>query len=169
MVQVGNVHIGKADKTKEPTLSILEAGLLWDALVARYSCIEETQIYYNYAKDVEFKAIISKIGLNLLEKQARQIEKQLEIYKIPLPQRPPKTVSREDDSMILSDRFMFTKIFEGCQTFIDYMAYCTRSIITNDPLRQMFADFLKEEISIFNNLCKYAKLKGWIEPAPNYN
>ncbi|HZK24919.1 MAG TPA: hypothetical protein VFC74_05985 [Oscillospiraceae bacterium] len=45
MVQIGNFHFGKADSAEKLNLSLQEAALVWDVLVSRYKCIEETNIY----------------------------------------------------------------------------------------------------------------------------
>ncbi len=165
MVQIGNIHIGKAETAEKTDIDILEAALAWDLLAARYKCIEETQIYHNYAHDLEFKEIIKMTGIAMLEKQASVLEQKLDFYRIPLPERPPVSFNAEGKDMF-SDEYMFAQIFEGCQNFINYLAYCLRSTITNDPLRADLTDFLTEEIAIFDKLCKYGKLKGWLKKPP---
>jgi len=167
-VQIGDYHIGKAQTATKPNLDIYEASLLWDLLVARYLCIEETQIYYNYAHDPEFKKIINTVGISVLEKQAAELEKQLNLFNLPLPKRPPKNHNRPEDTEVMSDEFIFAKIFRGCQSFIDLHARAIRSMITNDPLRATVTNFLNEEIMIFDKLIKFGKQKGWFEPPPMY-
>lgn len=168
MVQIGNVHIGKAQSAKLPNISIQEAVLIWDLLAARYKCIEETNIYLNYAHDPEFKLLITKMGMKLLEYQAAELERQCQLYGIPMPSRPPKNVTLNNDNMIFNDRFMFMQIFEGCQHFIDVLAKCIRSTVHNDALRDIFCDFFNGELAIFNNLCKYGKMKGYLNVEPTY-
>lgn len=167
MVQIGNIHFGSADTAVKPTVNIVEAFFLWDFLVARYKCIEETQIYQNYAHDTDFKAMV-KFGIDFLEKQINELEKQMNIYKLPLPDRPPKSINQGDNSVVLSDRFMFSQIFEGCQTYIDYLARATRSMTSNDPLRQMMTKFLTDELFLFDKLVRLAKVKGWLNVPPIY-
>lgn len=168
MVQIGNFHIGKAESAADPTVDITEASILWEMLVARYKCIEETQLYLNYVKDADFKVFISKVGLPMLERQANELEKQMDIYKIPLPKRPPKSVNIEDGSMAFSDELMFARIFEGCQGFIENIGYFIRTTVTNDPLRNIFYSFFKEETDMFDAMCKYGKQKGWLQVRPLY-
>jgi|GEM_PF-3048638 hypothetical protein len=36
----------------------------------------------------------------------------------------------------------------------------------NDRLRTMFIEFLKEEAAIYDDMVKYGKSKGWIQPSP---
>lgn len=167
MVQIGNIHFGSADTAVKPALDIVEAAWLWDFMVGRYRCIEETQIYQNYAHDPDLKAMF-EFGINFLEKQVNELEKQMDIYKMPMPMRPPKSVNQSENSMVLSDRFMFSQIFQGCQAFIDYLARMSRSITTNDPLRQMAVKFLTDELFLFDKQVRLAKVKGWLNPPPVY-
>jgi hypothetical protein len=168
MVQIGNIHLGKAETAERTDIDILEAALAWDLLTARYKCILETQIYHNYAHDPDFREIIEKVGIATLEKQANQLEKQLDMYRIPLPDRPPKSVNSQAGGEEFKDEYMFGRIFQGCQNFIDYLAFCLRSTITNDPLRTSYTGMLEEEIVIFDRLCKYGKMKGWLQLPPVY-
>lgn len=167
-MQIGNYHIGKAETANEPTIDITEASLLWDLLVARYLCIEETQIYYNLAHDPEFKKVIDTIGIKVLEKQTSELEKQMNLYNLPLPKRPPKSHSQTEDTQVMSDQFIFTKIFRGCQSFIYFLARAISSMVTNDSLRTTVTNFLNEEMMLFDKLIKYGKQKGWLEPPPLY-
>ncbi len=170
MVQIGNLHIGPTQSVKLPTISIQEAAYLWDFLCSRYKCLEETGIYLNLAKDPDFITFIKTGIVLILERQVKVIEKEMDRYKIPLPTPGPKTFSNLNDKKFeIRDEFMFQQIFEGCQYYIDYLARITRSMVTNDPLRDTFAGFLKEELLLFDQLCKYAKAKGWLQVPPMYH
>ena len=90
-------------------------------------------------------------------------------FQLPMPNRPPLNINDPDSVNIqLSDQFMFRQIFEGCQTFIDYFARASRSMVTSDKIRKVFINFLTDELSLFDKLCKFAKLKGWLEVPPIY-
>lgn len=168
MVQIGNFHIGVAESAKEPTLSIQEAAYLWDFLVGRYKCLEETDIYLNIAKDSEFRTMIKTGIVVILDKQVKTIEGLFEKYEIPMPYRNPKSFTNLDSNIEIDDKFIYRQIFEGCQNYIDYLARISRSIIMNDNIRYIFVDYLKEELFFFDKLCKYGKSKGWLEPQPKY-
>ncbi|MTI84820.1 MAG: hypothetical protein FH756_13165 [Firmicutes bacterium] len=88
--------------------------MLWDFTAARYKCIEETQIYHNFAHDKDLREII-KYGLEkVLETQINNLEQQLNQFSVPLPERPPKSFkNQEKNSIYFSDRFLFKQIFEG--------------------------------------------------------
>lgn len=168
MVQVGNFHIGKAETAQKPSIDIGEAFLLWDMLVSRYDIIESTQIYQNFGHDPDFKILLQR-GLNkTIEKEVNIMEKELNRYNIPLPNRPPKSVKVSANTGILEDQFIFKQIFTGIQAFLDNHVRTIRSITTNDALRDMFINFAKEELDIFNGLCKYGKLKGWLGIPPRF-
>lgn len=96
------------------------------------------------------------------------MEKELNRYRIPLPNRPPKSVKIPANTGILEDQFMFKQIFTGIQSFLDNHVRTVRSITTNDALRDMFISFAKEELDIFNDICKYGKSKGWLSIPPKY-
>ena len=168
MVQIGNYHIGKAETATEPIIDVLEAALLWDLLKARYLCVEETQIYQNYAHDPEFKKIIGTVGIKVLEKQTDELEKQMNLFNVLLPKRPPKSYNRPSCDQVFTDEFIFQKIFRGCQYLLDAHVRALQSSITNDSLRTMFTDFFNEEVMLFDKLIKYGKQKGWLEQPPVY-
>lgn len=161
MVQIGNYHIGKAETATEPIIDVLEASLLWDMLLSRYLCIEETQIYQNYAHDPEFKEFIAAVGIKVLEKQ-------MNLFNIPMPKRPPKSYNQPSCDQVLTDEFIYKKILRGCQQFVDTHSRSIRSSVTNDSLRTMFNNFLNEELMLFDKLLKYGKHKGWLEQPPVY-
>ncbi|MFZ5945355.1 MAG: DUF3231 family protein [Bacillota bacterium] len=167
MVQIGDFHIGKAETAKQPTLSIQEASYLWDFLVGRYKCLEETNIYLNLAKDKEFIAMINVGIYAVLKKQTEKIEKEMEKYRIPLPQKQSVSYKHLLQSEIeINDEFMFRQIFEGCQNYIDYLARICRSLVLNDSLRNVFIEFLNSELFFFDKMCMYGKSKGWLEAPP---
>ncbi|WP_366923992.1 DUF3231 family protein [Metallumcola ferriviriculae] len=169
MVQLGNIHIGNAGEAQPPSLSIQEAGYLWDFLVGRYKCLEETNIYLNIAKDPEFIVMLRTGISEILTEQAAKVEKEMEKYKLPLPKRNPKAFKNLNKKEVeVDDEFIFRQIFSGCQEYIDYLARTTRSMIINDNLRSLFAGFLKKELFFFDKLCKYGKTKGWLEVPPMY-
>lgn len=166
MVQFGNFHIGRAETAKPPALDTGETFLLWDQLVSRYDIIELTQVFQNFAHDPDFKYILKKGLEENLEKQVNELEKEMNTFKIPLPNRPPKSVHVAANSGIMDDEMMFRQVFSGVQNFLENHVRTIRSIITNDPLRHMFVRFTKEELDLYENLCKFGKLKGWLQIPP---
>jgi len=169
MVQVGNYHIGKAETAEKPSLDSGEAFLLWDMLISRYDIIELTQLYHNFGHDKDFKNFIRNGLSKTLEHEVNLMEKELNRYRMPLPNRPPKSVKIPANSGILEDQFMFRQIFTGIQAFLDNHVRTIRSITSNDALRTMFINFAKVEFDIFDDVCKYGKTKGWLQIPPKYS
>jgi hypothetical protein len=166
MVQIGNFHIGYAETAQAPVLSAGEAHVLWDLLIARYNIIMTTQLYDNYAHDAEFKLILTTGLQDILERQVNKLENELNKYKLPTPQRPPKSVRFDAESGTVRDEFIFRQIFTGVQNFLDAHIRAIRITVFNDNLREMYMEFTKEEIAVFNNMCKYGKMKGWLQSPP---
>ncbi|KUO62752.1 MAG: hypothetical protein APF84_03660 [Gracilibacter sp. BRH_c7a] len=168
MVQIGNIHIGTADTATQSKIDIGEAFILSQHLYFRYFCTEQTIQYYNAAHDSDFKQVI-KIGLTYLEKEVKAIEKQMEKYKVPQPSRSPKSVKVSPPvSTLINDHYIFEQIRCGCTAAAEKNLRNAIMILNNDSLREMFIDFLKDEIDMINNLLKYGKLKGWLPTYPVY-
>jgi len=166
MVQIGNFHLGAAQTAKPPVLSSGEAYMLWDMLISRYDAVMLNQIFQNVAHDPEFRILLTEGLGDILEKQVNKLEKELNMYKIALPLRPPKSVNFEAQSGIFRDEFLFRRIFTSIQNFLDNHVRTIRTMVFNDPLRQMFIQYTLDEVDVFNKLCKFGKMKGWLTTPP---
>ncbi|MDT3700436.1 MAG: DUF3231 family protein [Thermincola sp.] len=170
MVQIGNIHIGKANSATLPRLEIGEAFILSQQLYYRYFCVEKTQQFYKWANDTELKAMI-KVGLDFLEKEVAILEEQMDKYNVPQPTRSPKSVKvtvSANESTLINDQLIFENIRDGCVAAIEKNLRNAIAILNNDSLRIMFLDFVKEEADIMVLCCKYGKLKGWLPIYPIY-
>ena len=165
MVQIGNFHVGRYDTAEKSTLSSGEAFALWDNLVSRYDWIDTLSVLGNYAHDSELHEVIGK-KKELLEKQAAIIEQQLEMYSVPLPPRPRKSIKFEANSGAVRDEFIFRRIVSGAQDFLSICSVAMRCCIVNDTLRDIFHEMLLEKIEEFDKLCIIAKKKGWMQVPP---
>lgn len=168
MVQIGNFHVGKADTATPAKADIAEAHSLCKYIFLRHDCIEQSDMYYKVAHDDELKAILSKGMKNILEKEIAELEQVMKKYNVPMPSRVPRSVQsfvEENDSSIINDQFILMRLFNGCTQMVHIQTGIITSIVNNDSLRNMFVDFLKEEIEVFGHICKYGKAKGWL---PNY-
>jgi hypothetical protein len=168
MVQLGNFHIGSSVTAEKPMLTVGEAHLLWDYVSSRYDIIELTQLLQNFIHDIEFKSLVAMGLQQTLEKQVKEIEKLMDTFMVPLPNRPPKTVHMPTQVQVADDNFIFTRIFNGVESFLEANVRTVRSIVSNDPMRKMFIKFVEEEVVVFDNLIKYGKVKGWIVIPPSY-
>lgn len=169
MVQIGNFHVGGADTLKPSVLSTGETYILWDMLESRYDAIMITQTYQNLAHDPEFRMVLTQGLGQMLEKQVNKLEAELDRYMITLPPRPPKSVNYEAQSGVFRDEFLFRRVFTSIQDFLDHHIWAIRVTVVNDPLRQMFIQFALDEVEVFDDLCKYGKMKGWISVPPMSN
>ncbi|MCL5935731.1 MAG: DUF3231 family protein [Firmicutes bacterium] len=170
MVQIGNIHIGKADTATLPTIDIGEAFILSQQLYYRYFCLEKTQQYYKWAHDTELKAMI-KAGSNFIEKEIAAMEEQMDKYNVPQPTRSPKSVkvtTSANESSLINDQLIFESIRDGCVAAIEKNLRNAIAILNNDSLRVMFLEFVKAEADVMLQCCKYGKLKGWLPIYPIY-
>ncbi len=169
MVQIGDIHIGRPETANPIVADVLEVSALWDELVSRYNAIEFTQIVQNFAHDVDLKLILSKGLFNTLERQVDKLEAEMNKLKIPLPERPPKSVNTPSTSGILQDRFIFGLLFTGIQSMLKAHIEHIQVITTMDGLRKMLIDFVHEELSLFDKMILYGKLKGWLRNPPKFS
>jgi len=161
MIQIGNFHIGRYDTAQKPTLAAGEAYTLWDNLVSRYDWDDSLEIFYNYAHDLELRATIEKM-ITILSDQSAVIEKQLELFKLPLPPQPRKTINFDADSGIIKDEFIFRRLLSGMQDFLTICAEALRQCVINDNLREMFIGLLtKNWMSLITSVYLENKKAGY--------
>lgn len=166
MVQIGNFHIGTADTAKKSTLTVGGAYLLWENLIGRYRLQELLQFVENYVHDQEFAYLIKQHINGVLAKQINILENQFDFFQMPLPKRPPKSVEFEANSGTIKDQYVFRRLFTNVQEFLSVCSLSVKSTIVNDELREMFVKMLMEKIEIFDDLCKYGRVKGWFQVPP---
>lgn len=140
--------IGKAAARKQHDITIIEAGNMWNKLLARYDLIECLLFLTNYVKDEE----LLKEAQNLLKKikrQALQLEKVMAEYSVILIPQPPSEIKTTEDIASITDRYIFSRIFHSIKRFlpVHIIAYVQS---TTSNVRQMFKGFLLEEMDIFD-------------------
>jgi len=145
-----------------------EAFHLFDHLTARYDTIEKTQLYQNFAHDIDLK-IILLIGLQgTLEKQVNMLEKEINKFGVALPSQPPKSVNTTEGKDMYEDSKIFRDVFTGMQYMLEQHATALRQCTTNDRIRDIYIKLLNDELSTINTWIKYGKIKGWLRPVPMY-
>lgn len=141
---------------------------LWDHLTYRYDNIEKTEIFHDFVFDGDFKLLLS-VGLQgPLKKQTLMLEKELKHFGIPVPKRPPTVVTAPKNTEILSDEFVYKDIFSGMHGAAVMHAQALKQSTTNDRIRGIFEKLLLSEVGMIDNLIKLGKLKGWLNPTPQY-
>ncbi len=166
MVQIFNFHIGRADKVESPVLNAGEAFMLWNGLLTRYDNIQKTQLYQNIIHDPDFKYYVTKELEGTLEQQATELEHLMDKYNLTLPCRPPKSFSIQVNTELMNDRYMFRDIMSGVENMMTTLTHTIRTFITNDAVRGIAIRNLCKETQIYDDMCKFGKLKGWLELPP---
>lgn len=140
---------------------------LWQHLVQRYDIREMTDIFQNYAKDMEFKALLVS-GTKILDDEIKVLEDELDNLRVPLPPRPPRSVNTPGNTEILRDQLMFRLIYMGIQNFLTQQ---TETFLTmqNPGLKDLFQDMTIREMDLVRKMNRYGELKGWLFIPPAYN
>lgn len=156
-------------KKKAPKmLDTQEAFNLWDMLRTRYDSMEQIQVFQNFIHDTDFNILVKVTLYGSFEKQINELEKLMNDYGLSLPRRPPKSVRTPANTEAIEDRFVATILMTLLQENISMHLRATRSSLTSDDLRKVFAKYLKSEMEIYNKAVKYIKLKGWFGTPPIY-
>jgi len=145
-----------------------EAYHLWDHLTSRYDSLEISQIYQNYAHDKDFSFELGNEIKGTLEKQINVLEKEMDHFGLPLPERPPKSVKTNKNAELLEDVLMYRQILTGMQFMFELHATAFKQNTTNDRLRKIYGGFLRKEVDLYNEYLKFGKLKGWLRLTPMY-
>lgn len=140
---------------------------LWQQLITRYDVRELTDVFQNFASDIEFKALLT-YGLELLNEEISIIEKKMDYFGIPLPPRPPKSINSPTNTDILRDQLMFRIIYMGIQNFL-ILHTNTILAMQNHELRNIFIKMHKKELYAFTKMTDYGKIKGWLLIPPQFN
>lgn len=123
--------------------------------------------FKNFVHDRDFDLVLNTL-LNHYEKQALILEQQAQKYKIEVPQRPPYKIKTSVQVDVITDTYIFRNIYNGVVSQLFSLMTAFRSTTTNDSLRKIIADDLKQHLKDFETLYKYGKLKGWQEDPPAY-
>ncbi len=154
-------------KGQQEQLDVQEVFNIWNLLRARYYSMELVKFFTNFVHDREFSLVLSTL-LKHYTKQASILEKEGKKFKIKVPERPPYDLNISVRIEAITDKFIFRSVYNGliAQLFSLMTAY--RTSTTNDGIRQIIAEDLKEHLNDFELLYKYGKLKGWQSDPPAY-
>lgn len=148
-------------------LDIKEVYNLWSLLVTRYSNIEVAQVLKNLIHDRDLALLVDDV-LDGLTRQSEMLEKEAITAQMKLPRRPPTNVRFSPRLDEITDEFIYTRIFLMAKEDLFTTVQAVRSSITNEGIRKMIRGILKQQLSKFELLVKYGKLKGWLEVVPAY-
>jgi len=149
-------------------VSTQEAYTLWDMLSARYSAVEGVQIFQNFIHDKDFKELVKFELSSIFEDQINELEKTMNNFGIGLPRRPPKSVRTPVNNEAIEDRFVASFFMTLLQDNVSLQLRGIRTSLTNDNVRKLFIQHLKDELKLYDKAIKYFKLKGWGGSPPIY-
>lgn len=159
-------ELAKSTKDKSFSINVNEVFHLWNHLVQRYSVIFLTDLLGAQARDEDLKIILA-LGQKTLSKHIEVLEQEMMNYGIALPSRPPKKAKTSFPMEQVTDRYIFRRILRGIQGYLPtHVTAFSHS--TSPKLRQLFMNFLIEEMKLYDKMVEYGKLKGYEIPPPMY-
>lgn len=158
-------EIGTTVRDKQTLINVSEVWHLWDHLSERYSILNTTTIFRNFARDNDLRIVLD-MGVKTLTQQVTDLEAVLGDYGIQLPYRPPTDVVSATQYEAIDDKYIFRRVFRGIQSFVETHAEAFLGS-TSPIIRQKFKKFSIEEMDLYDKLIEYGKLKGFtLEPPP---
>ncbi len=161
------VEVSLSTRDKQANTNVSEVYHLWNHLVQRYNVLFITNLMEDFAKDSDLKMLLVA-GKNTLTKHITDLENEMMYYGIPLPQRPPQETKNTYKKELFSDRHIYRRILRGIQSFLPThtMAFVHS---TSPKIRELFMQFLIEEMELYDKLLEYGKIKGYLINPPVYN
>jgi len=95
------------------------------------------------------------------------VEDLLTVFGIPFPEGAPQSVTTKGDQEIWRDEMVFNLLLVGIRNFMNVYLRGIK-LFVSDGLRNLFMEFLVEELKIHDNMMKYGKVKGWVLAPPVY-
>lgn len=159
-------EISMSTQEKQEAINVSEVFHLWSHLTQRYNIIYLTKVLLNFAKDEDLKLILNT-GVKALENDILILEKEMQNYGIPLPNRPPKETQTTAIWEEITDRYIFRRILRGVQAFLPThtMAFVHS---TSPKIRELFLSFIIKEMQLYDKFMEYGKLKGYAVMPPIY-
>lgn len=96
--------------------------------------------------------------MELIDKQAKKLEKQMNLFQLLLPERPPKSVRTTANTEAFEDKYIASTFLSLLQENMTQHLRFIRTSLTNDDVRKMFTEFLKDEVDLYDSALKYIKL-----------
>ncbi|WP_066636153.1 DUF3231 family protein [Desulfolucanica intricata] len=159
-------NIGKSPSEKQKEINVTEASLIWDLLTTRYDTLETNKVFENWAGDSDLKIILEQ-GDKFISKEIEILENITIEYGIPSPPRttvnPVNIINKE----VLSDKYIYRHTLGGIQAFLPTLVYGITHTIS-PTIRNIFIEFLTQEIKLYSNFFEYGLLKGYLATPPAY-
>lgn len=158
--------IGKSAKDKQRIINVSEVFYIWDILVTKLDILETIQLYENFIEDYDLKVIKDGVK-NGITTGITDMEKLMDSYALPFPERPPAGIKTTVDLEQLTDRYIYQGLFEAIQAFFYILASGFMNSYTPD-IRKAIKNHLLLTIELQETLVDYGKLKGFLNEPPIY-
>ncbi len=159
-------YLGKDNKQKQTMITLGEAYSIWKMLVIRYDALFTTKMLLDFTKDGDLKKIITD-GIEVLETQKNILENLTKDFSIPMPNRPAEDSNVTADINTLTDRFIYREIFDSLSnTMFKHMSNFQRA--NSSYLKQIFRNFLNQEMDLYDAFFEYGKLKAYLNEPPSF-
>ena len=157
---------GKTTEKEQYEISAAEAGNMWNKLAARYDLLESIMILMNYVKDEDLRKEMQSL-LKRIKQQVVKLEKVMAEHAVSLPPRPPSEIVITEDIESITDRYIFIRMYYSIKRFLPVHIVAFQQS-TSPELREMFKNFLLEEMELFERFENLGLRKNWLQSQPEY-
>ncbi|MCR3922719.1 MAG: DUF3231 family protein [Firmicutes bacterium] len=161
------ISIFKKSRGLKEEIDIKEAYNIWSMMRARYHSVDTIQIFKDIAHDRDFIIMLGRLA-DSWNKFIYEYEAQAVKFKLKTPIRPPYDYRTSAKINQFTDRYIFTRVFNDIVAQLYPLVTAYRTTTTNDLVRKIILNDLKEHVQSFELVYKYGKLKGWMDEPPAY-
>lgn len=159
-------NLGKTVREKQKIINVSEAFYIWDILVVKLDILETIQILENFIEDTDLELLNGQVS-NGITTGIRDMEKLMEDYGMPFPDRPPAGKNAIVSVEQFTDRYIFQALFESVQAFFPILAGGFMNS-TTPQIRKAIKNHLLLTIELQELMVEYGKLKGFLWEPPVY-
>lgn len=140
----------KSAVSRQDEITVVEAGNMWNKLLARYDSIENILVLMNYVKDEDLRKE-TQIVLKKIRQQSEQLAKLMAEYSVSTIPRPASEIKISVGEPSFTDRYIFARIFQNIKWLLP--VHIVSFIQSTSPkVRKMFKGFLLEEMDMYDRL-----------------
>jgi len=156
----------KSAVSRQDEITVVEAGNMWNKLLARYDSIENILVLMNYVKDEDLRKE-TQIVLKKIRQQSEQLAKLMAEYSVSTIPRPASEIKISVGEPSFTDRYIFASIFQNIKWLLP--VHIVSFIQSTSPkVRKMFKGFLLEEMDMYDRLRDFGLKKNWLQSYPEY-
>ncbi|HHX77940.1 MAG TPA: DUF3231 family protein, partial [Firmicutes bacterium] len=149
--------LGKSVVRKQHDVTV-EAGNMWNKLLARYDFIESVLVMSNYIKDEELQKVMQTV-LKKVKRQTQQLEKVMAEHAVALMPQPASEIKISEGVPSFTDRYVFLRIFHSIKRVLPVHIVSFEQS-TSPVIREMFKGFLLEEMDMYDDLRNFGLKKN---------